>query len=272
MNAPVSFNRPQLTAIGSGKGGTGKTLIAVSLAHALAYEGEKVLLLDADFGLSNTSVHLGLESGGDFAGVLNGKTPLASAVVPVLGGSATRGGFDLLAPPSGSGAMANLSEEVAGRLIAQLRAAHQYTRIIMDLGAGVDSTTMHMACTADETLLVLSPDPASLTDAYAFAKLFLRGTGSRTPITLVNMAANDTEGRRTADALSSTCRAFLRVVPEYLGSVPRDARALEAVRRQSQLLTLYPQSPAAKAVCAAAQRLHAKLGTAAASTQSGGLR
>ncbi len=83
------------------------------------------------------------------------------------------------------------------------------------------------------------------------------------------MAANESEGRRTADALAATCRAFLHVVPEYLGSVPRDARALEAVRRQTQLLTLYPQSPAARAVCAAAQRLHERLPAAPAPVHAG---
>ncbi len=269
MNAPILNRPPHLTAIGSGKGGTGKTLLAVSLAHALAYEGEKVLLLDADFGLSNTAVHLGLENSGDLLGLLAGTKTLDKAASPVLGGTAARGGFDLLAAPSGSGALADLGEERAARLVAALRGARQYTRILLDLGAGVDATTMHMACAADDTLLILSPDPASLTDAYAFAKLFLRGTGSRIPITLVNMAANESEGRRTADALAATCRAFLHVVPEYLGSVPRDARALEAVRRQTQLLTLYPQSPAARAVCAAAQRLHERLPAAPAPVHAG---
>ena len=158
-------------AIGSGKGGTGKTLVAVSLAHALAQEGEKVLLCDADLGLSNTCVHLGLDHGGDLAGVIAGRCALADAVVPVFGGIKQRGGFDVLAAPAGSGALADIDEAQAHRLIETLRAAKHYDRIVLDLGAGVDAITMHFAAAADSALLVMTPDPASLADAYAFAKL-----------------------------------------------------------------------------------------------------
>jgi flagellar biosynthesis protein FlhG len=135
--------------------------------------------------------------------------------------------------------------------------------VLLDLAAGVDKCAMAFAAAADDTLLILTPDPASLTDAYAFSKLYLRGTGTRLPLVLVNMAANETEARRTADALSATCQAFLKFVPSYLGAVPRDARALESVRRQCQLLTLYPQAPAARAVVSVAQKLHIRIGPGA---------
>ncbi len=143
-------------AIGSGKGGTGKTLVAVSLAHALAQEGEKVLLCDADLGLSNTCVHLGLDHGGDLAGVIAGRCALADAVVPVFGGIKQRGGFDVLAAPAGSGALADIDEAQAHRLIETLRAAKHYDRIVLDLGAGVDAITMHFAAAADSALLVMT--------------------------------------------------------------------------------------------------------------------
>jgi len=255
---------PHLTAVGSGKGGTGKTLVAVSLAHALAHQGERVLLCDADLGLSNTLVHLGLDEGGDLIGVVDGTRALSDAVVPVLGGLSIRGGFDLLAPPSGSGALANLDEDGRSNLIAALKAATKYDRVVLDLGAGVDAGVMRFASVADETLLVLTPDPAALTDAYAFAKLLLKANTARAPLVLVNMAAHEAEGRRTAEALSATCRAFLKHAPEHLGTIPRDPRALDAVRKQCQLLTLYPQSPAARAVEAIARRLHARLAPAPA--------
>jgi flagellar biosynthesis protein FlhG len=264
MNALPRIAGPHLTAIGSGKGGTGKTLIAVSLAHALAHEGERVLLVDADLGLSNTAIHLGLESGGDLEGVVAGTACLADAAVPILGGTSTRGGFDLLAAPAGSGALANADAAMADRLMSQLRAARCYDRVLLDLAAGVDRNLMAFAAAADDTLLILTPDPASLTDAYAFSKLYLRSTGTRLPLVLVNMAASESEARRTAEALAATCRAFLKVVPPYLGSVPRDTRAVESVRRQCQLLTLYPQAPAACAVVAVAQKLHVRIGPGAA--------
>lgn len=256
-----------ITAIGSGKGGTGKTLIAVSLAHALAHQGERVLLCDADLGLSNTGVHLGMQETGDLAGLLAGTKELKAAVARVQSGP--RHGFDLLAAPPGSGAFANASEASVQKLVSILAAAKQYDRVLIDLGAGVDTAVMTFAAHADETLLVMTPDPASLTDAYAFAKLLLRRTTSRAPQILVNQALNATEGRRTADALIASARSFLKTAPEYLGFVPFDSRVADAVRRQSPLLTLFPQTPAAQAIDGIALKLH---GATAAPVSLAGLR
>lgn len=259
----MSFNthlgKPHLTAIGSGKGGTGKTLIATSLAHAFAHEGERVLLCDADLGLSNTAVHLGLDDCGDLPGLIANECTLEESIAPVLGGASIRGGFDIIAAPSGSGVLANAGDAGAQRLIGKLKAAKNYDRVVLDLGAGVDAAVMRFAASADDVLLVLTPDPAALTDAYAFAKLLQRMTKNGTPQILVNMASSDAEARRTADALIATCKAFLKSTPDYLGSIPRDPHVLDAVRRQCQLLTLFPQSAASRAVQAIAHRLHATL-------------
>jgi flagellar biosynthesis protein FlhG len=242
-----------LTAIGSGKGGTGKTLIAVSLAHGLAHQGERVLLCDADLGLSNAGVHLGISETGDLGGLIAGRKTLKEAVVRVACGP--RNSFDILAAPSGSGALADASEESIAALLAALEQA-PYDRVLIDLGAGVDSTILQIAARADDILLVVTPDPASLTDAYAFAKLLLRRTTARVPQILVNMALNATEGRRIADALIASARAFLRATPDYLGFVPCDTRVPDAVRRQTPLLAAYPQTPAAMAIEAIALKLH----------------
>lgn len=244
---------PQVTAIGSGKGGTGKTLIAVSLAHALAHQGERVLLCDADLGLSNASVHLGIEKGGDLAGLLAGKSSLKNAVVSVACGP--RSSFDLLAAPSGMCSLTDVGESAVLTLMATLETARAYDRVVIDLGAGVDGTVMRFAARADETLLVLTPDPASLTDAYAFTKLMLRRTGARAPQLLVNMVSNRTEGLRIADTLRASAKSFLKTVPDYLGSIPFDLRVADAVRRQSALLSAFPQSPAARAIDAIARKL-----------------
>jgi flagellar biosynthesis protein FlhG len=243
-----------ITAIGSGKGGTGKTLISVSLAHALAHQGERVLLCDADLGLANAGVHLGLSETGDLPALLTGTKSLKQAVVRVSSGPHVS--FDLLAAPCGSGALANASEAQIQKLIAALESAQGYDRVLVDLGAGVDDSVMTFAARADETLLVLTPDPASLTDAYAFAKLLLRRTTTRMPQALVNMALNATEGRRVADALIGSANAFLKMAPDYLGFIPFDTRVPEAVRRQSPLLSLFPQCPASSAIEGIARKLH----------------
>lgn len=249
---------PRITAIGSGKGGTGKTLIAVSLAHALAHRGERILLCDADLGLSNAAVHLGLEDGGDFASVFSGDCAVEDAVVPVLGGIDKRGGFDLLSAPAGVGTFANATPDDAKRLMITLRATKNYDRILLDLGAGIDATTMAFASSADETLLIMTPDPASLTDAYAFAKLLFRATPSRMPLVLVNMAGTENEAHRTFDALATTARAFLKSEPEYLGGIPRDPKAGDAVRRQCHLLTLHPQAPSSCAIETIARKIQGR--------------
>ena len=248
----------RLTAIGSGKGGTGKTLIAVSLAHALAHRGERVLLCDADLGLSNAGVHLGLSETGDLAGVLSGVKSIREAVVRVASGP--HAGFDLLAAPSGSGALADAGDDIIDTLIAAIAQASGYDRVLIDLGAGVDAKIMQFAAHADDVLLVVTPDPSSLTDAYAFAKLLLRRTTTRVPQLVVNMTLNATEGRRIADALMTSARAFLKCAPDYLGHIPYDARVPEAVRRQSPLLALFPQSPAATAIETIALHLHGNRG------------
>jgi flagellar biosynthesis protein FlhG len=254
----MSRPAPHLTAIGSGKGGTGKTLLAVNLAHALSHEGERILLCDADLGLSNTSVHLGLESGGNLQGLLAKDCALRTATVPVLGGAAQRGGFDLLAAAAGSGLLADFDEVDAAHLVAQIKAERNYDRVLLDLGAGVDSSLMHFAAASDETIVVLTPDPASLTDAYAFVKILMRAF-TAPPFMVVNMSANDAEARRTAEALTATCRTFLKTTLEHLGSIPRDPRAVDSLRQQRPLLQLYPQAPASRAIEALATRLHARV-------------
>jgi flagellar biosynthesis protein FlhG len=247
--------RTRLTAIGSGKGGTGKTFVSVSLAQALSREGERILLFDADMGLANTAVQLDLDDGGDLEAVLLNGEIAADSVAAVWGGTRVRGGFDLLSPPAGSGAFANLDVSIAERLVETLRSNNRYDRVLLDLSAGVDALPVTFAASADDCLLVLTPDPAALTDAYAFVKLVLR-SGGRMPASIVNMATNDADARRTADSLARTCQAFLGRAPDCAGRIPRDAKVIETVRRQQQLLSQFPQSPAARALVLIAEGLH----------------
>lgn len=236
----------RLTAIGSGKGGTGKTFIALSLAQAFADLGERVLLADADLGLSNTSVQLGLSRAGDLPGFLAGRTSLRNAVVPVI--CASHAKFDLLAAPAGSGTLSDSDHASATRLAFQLRRASGYDRVLIDLGAGIGDTVMTLAAEADDVVVVLTPDPAALTDAYAFLKLVLKRTGGRTPSLLVNMASGAAEARRAAETLTNSAQTFLKVSPAYLGFVPSDLRVVECLRRQISLWTACSKSPSLTAI------------------------
>jgi flagellar biosynthesis protein FlhG len=242
----MSLIGPRVTAVGSGKGGTGKTFIALTLAQAFADLGERVLVCDADLGLSNTSVHLGLASCGDLPGYLAGRTPLKAATAAVeIQGHAK---FDLLAAPAGTGMLADADAATVERLSQLLRRAPYYERVIVDLGAGIGEAVLSLAADADDVLTVMTPDPAALTDAYAFVKLVTRRTGGRAPGFIVNQAANAAEAKRTADALTTSARSFLKCTPAYLGFVPSDMRVVEALRRQTSLWTACPQSPVLAAV------------------------
>jgi flagellar biosynthesis protein FlhG len=242
----MSLAGPRLTAIGSGKGGTGKTFIALTLAQAFADLGERVLVCDADLGLSNTSVHLGLAKSGDLIGYLAGRTPLKAATVAVE--TAGHGKFDLLAAPAGTGFLADADKAMAEKLAGLLRHAPYYERVIVDLGAGIGEPVLTLAAGADDVVTVMTPDPAALTDAYAFIKLVLKRTGGRAPGLIVNEASNAAEAKRTADALITSARSFLKSEPAYLGFVPSDMRVVEALRRQTSLWTACPQSPVLSAV------------------------
>jgi len=239
---------PRLTAIGSGKGGTGKTFIALTLAQAFADTGERVLVCDADLGLSNTSVHLGLSRCGDLPGFMAGRTPLKNAVAAVE--QDNHAPFDLLAAPAGTGLLADADPATVQQLSGLLRKANGYDRVLIDLGAGIGETVLTLAAESDDVVVVMTPDPASLTDAYAFVKLVLKRTGGRAPALLVNMAAGAPEAKRTAEALTNSARSFLKTSPAYLGFVPNDMRVVECLRRQVSLWQAYPRSPSLTAVSA----------------------
>jgi flagellar biosynthesis protein FlhG len=252
----MNFAGPKLIAIGSGKGGTGKTFLTLALAQALADQGERVLVCDADLGLANAAVHLGLAEAGDLPALLAGKIALAGASVPV----ATPGHahFDLLGAPAGSGALADAGEDTTASLAMLLRRAHAYDLVAIDLGAGVGAPVMALAAMADETIVAMTPDPAALTDAYAFVKLMQKRTGGRAPSIVVNRANGAGEAKRTAEALIRAAKNFLRVGLSYRGFVPADAHVGEALCRQKALAVLYPQSPAQLAVVILAQGLRSR--------------
>lgn len=249
---------PRLTAIGSGKGGTGKTFVAVTLAQAFADLGERVLLCDADLGLSNTSVQLGVMQSGNLPSLLAGGCVLKEAVAAIRLGAHTP--FDLLGAPPGTGLLCDADTQTAEHLTGLLKHASGYDRVLIDLGAGVGSAVMTLAAQSDDALVLATPDPSAITDAYAFIKLFLKRTGGRTPVLAVNLATSAAEAKRTADSLIQSARTFLRATPTYLGFVPSDARVVEAVRRQRALCTLYPQSPAAEAIALLAGALGGQTG------------
>ncbi|MEO5338352.1 MAG: MinD/ParA family protein [Magnetospirillum sp. WYHS-4] len=240
-----------MLAIASGKGGVGKTWFAITLAHALSKRSIRVLLFDADLGLANLDIQLGLMPKEDLGGVLAGKLTLNQAVLPF-----EEGGFDIIAGRSGSGSLANIPPSRIQLLtddLALLAAA--YDKVILDLGAGIEKTVRQFTHNVGTCIVLTTDEPTALTDAYAFIKLtHMERPGTDIRI-VVNTANSTREGERTYNTLLKACEGFLKISPPLLGVIRRDPKVRETIRSQTPLLTRFPNCEAAADVEAIAAAL-----------------
>ena len=249
MNAEKPTNN--LIAVASGKGGVGKTWFAITLAHALARAGRKVLLFDGDLGLANIAIQLGLMPKHDVGQAIAGKSRLSQCIERF-----PEGNFDVLAGRSGSGSLATLPPPRIERIGRELTAlAGGYNHVLIDLGAGVDKTVQMLAAKAARTLLIINDEPTSLTDGYAFIKLGWASHPEMEIRVVVNAAESANRGRRTYETLAKSCEGFLHRRPDLAGIVRRDNRVREAIRAQQPLITRSPTSEAAADVEAIARSL-----------------
>lgn len=231
----------RLISIASGKGGVGKTWLSITLAHALARAGRRVLLFDGDLGLANVDVQIGLKPKFDLSAVIAGRLPLKATAASV-----ESCGFDIVAGSSGSGSLAllpaNRIQHLADDLVIL---AATYDHVIIDIGAGLDRAARLLAGCADTCLVVTTDEPTALTDAYAFVKM-MRSDGAATELGIVvNMVANERDGARTYATIAKACDSFLRFTPPLFGMIRRDGKVLEAIRSQTPLLTRHPTTDAA---------------------------
>lgn len=243
--APGARPAGALLAVASGKGGVGKTMIAIGLARALSRRGERVLLVDADLGMANVDVQLGVNPKGDIGAVVAGRQTLEESISGTLGGAGKPGGFDVISGRSGSGALAGLDGQAVNRLAAGLAAAAMsYDRTLIDLAAGADKSNIRLAAAADDVLIVINDEPTSLTDAYAFVKtLRLRDEGAA-PFVVVNNAPDAVSANRAYETFKRTCECFLGIRPMLAGVIRRDSHVPEAVRAQTPVSVKFPTSKA----------------------------
>jgi flagellar biosynthesis protein FlhG len=242
---------PRLIAIASGKGGVGKTWFAITLAHALARQERRVLLFDADLGLANVDIQLGLMPERDLGSFAASGAALSDTVL-----HHAEGRFDIVAGRSGSGALSSMDPAVLERMLAALRReSGGYDEVLLDLGAGLDRSVRRMAAWADMLLVLATDEPTSLTDAYAVLKLYAADRQEGNARVVVNLAATRQAGERTFATLQRACHNFLGRAPSLAGVIRRDERVRDAIRRQTLLLARHPASPAAADVEAVARAL-----------------
>jgi len=231
-------------AIASGKGGVGKTWFSITLAQALAKQGHRILLFDGDLGLANLDIQLGLMPKHDVSSVIAGRLTLNQAIVEY-----PEGGFDIIAGRSGAGNLANIAAsrlQMLGDDLSLL--ASNYHTVLLDLGAGVERTVRQLAHNAGTCIVVLTDEPTSLTDAYAFIKILHKERPDIDFKVVVNIVNSTREGERTYNTLHKACLGFLKFSPPLLGVIRRDTKVREAIRAQTPLLTRFPNCEAAQDV------------------------
>lgn len=246
----VGSVRPEILTVASGKGGVGKTQVAVNLAFMMARAGQRVLLIDGDLGLANANLLLGLSSAHHAGHVLTKRMPLRRAVVDY------EGKFDLLPAGSAIAELADLSLEKQVQLLDSLDLRHQpYDRIIVDAGAGIGVNVRLALAMADETLVVMNPETTSLTDAYALVKIAdSNGCGGRFRV-VVNRVTLAEQAREMFGCLNSACQSFLGVDVDYAGYIYSDEIVERASRDQRPFVQSFPASAASRCIEALSKRL-----------------
>lgn len=232
----------RVIAVASGKGGVGKTNVSVNLAVAMAKAGKQVLLLDADMGLANVDVLLGLQPAYNLSHIISGQRTLEEVIVS---GPA---GVRIVPGSSGIKRMASLSPaEHAGLVHAFSELSHTLDVLLVDTSAGISDGVISFTRASQEVIVVVCDEPASITDAYALIKLLSREHGLKRFRILANMTHSPNEGGELFRKITRVTDRFLEVSLEYMGAVPHDEYLRKAVQQQRAVVDGYPSSKAAAA-------------------------
>ena len=242
----------RVISVTSGKGGVGKSNVTINLAVALANEGKKVLVIDADLGLGNIDVLLGMKPSHTLNDVFSGTKRLSEIIVE------GPGGIKLVPAGSGIQTYTSLDRKDRLRLMDELDALEEdFDIVIIDTESGVSENVTYFASAAQEILLVVSPEPTSIADVYALIKVLTTRHNERHYKVLVNMTRNSEEGMAVFKKLAHVVNRFLDVSLDYVGCVVRDDRLLDAVRRQRPVMELFPRSAAAHCFAGLARNMAA---------------
>ncbi len=227
----------RVVSIASGKGGVGKTNVSVNLSVALAALGNRVMLLDADFGLGNIDVLLGLHPSRNLSNVINGECALQDVILD--------GPLNIKIVPTSSGMemMTQLSEaQHIGLIRAFSELAEDVDILIIDNAAGISTSVINFCKASQEVVIVVCDEPASITDAYAMIKILNKEHGVQRFRVLSNMTNSVQEGRHLYEKLSKVTTRFLDVTLSFYGALPYDQCLRKAVQKQKSVVEAYPRS------------------------------
>lgn len=238
------MNRGQakLYTIASGKGGVGKTSMTLNLAASAAHLGKRVLVVDGDTGLANADVQLNIRPEFDLAYALTAQKPLADIITP------TPHRFDLIAGRAGHTGLAGLLLPTLSNWLNELRALTTYDIILLDAAAGISPHTLLMCAQSTSTLLLTTPDPSSLTDAYALLKMLWQQHNCSNAQLIVNQAT-PREGALVHKRLTTAAEQFLKIQPlPLMGSIPSCKYYSQAIKNHQLAFAAFPHSPALQEV------------------------
>ena len=234
-------SQTRILAITSGKGGVGKTNVVANLAASLTEMGKKVVILDADFGLANVDVLLGLTPRFHLGHVLFGKKRLTDIMVE------GPHGIRIIPASSGLQCLAELSLEQRNHIVqgfADLEGDADY--LLIDTAAGISSNVVHFLRAAPEVVVISAPEPTAIVDAYAVIKIILADEPNKTIRVLINSVADEEESRDVFRQINSVVKRFLNREVIYLGHVEKDPHVLQAVRSQVLVTHSHPTAPASR--------------------------
>ncbi len=241
----------RVIAVTSGKGGVGKTSISVNLALQFQQQGKRVVILDADFGLANVEIMLGIRPQYNLADLIFSNKSIEEII--------TEGpnGVGFISGGSGVQDLVNLDKEKLKKLIAKLvKLDSLYDVIIIDTGAGIADSVIEFVLSSPEVLLIVTPEPTSITDAYSLLKAVNRkkefNREQKSIKVITNRVANPDEGHEIFDKISVVVSKFLNIHLEYLGYIPNDRQLTNAVVEQKPISIHYPNSESAlriKSIC-----------------------
>jgi flagellar biosynthesis protein FlhG len=252
LAAAGKIARPPLKvyALTSGKGGVGKTNITANLATVAARMGKRVLIIDADLGLANVEIVLGLKPRFHLGDLLDKSLSINDVLV--------EGPPGVMLLPAGSGvkSLTQLTDEQKLRFIQSLEPIEDmFDLVLIDSGAGIGDNVLFFVGAAQEAILVVSPEPTSLVDAYATVKVLSQQAGVRTFNVIVNPVVDELAARGIFHKLTAVTGKFLEAKVRHLGFIPRDENLHRAIMAQRPVCEMFPSSPSARAISVIAERL-----------------